>query len=440
MKITSSISPLFTDLYEITMAAGYFANRIDGDATFSVYARGNASRGYFVAAGLADVVAALSGFHFSDDDIRHLAGTGRFSPAFLQYLAGLSFTGSVMAMAEGTVFFPEEPLIEITAPIIEAQLLETLVLNALGFPTLIATKAARCVLAAEGRPVFDFSMRRTHGVHAAMTVARSAYMAGFSGTSNVLAGKRYHIPLSGTMAHSFVTAFVSELAAFNAYAETFPDACVLLIDTYDVATGAHNAVRTATALRAQGKSLVGVRLDSGDLALQSIQVRRILDDAGFPEVQIFASNNLDEFAIAELLSRDARIDAFGIGTRMGVSADHPYLDIVYKLVRCDGRNVLKKSPGKETIAGAKQVFRRLDDNGMMAQDIIGCRTETIDGAIPLLRSVMEKGKPVAGQDPLGAIRARVANGLSILPTTVTSLTRPLHFPVSISERLKAKQP
>ena len=440
MPHSTAFSPLFTDLYEITMAAGYHAHGMNPPATFSVFVRGSQYRNYYLAAGVGDVVNALSDFHFVNEDLAYLESTGRFSTDFLQYLAGMTFTGDIIAMPEGTIFFPDEPIMEITAPVIEAQLVETFILNALGLPTMVATKAARCVEAAGGRPIVDFSLRRTQGWDAGMQVARSTYLAGCAGTSNVLAGKRFGIPISGTMAHSFVTAFASEPDAFAAYARVFPDQTVLLIDTYDVETGARHAVETARSLRGQGHELAGVRLDSGDMAAQSRLVRRIFDDAGFPEVKIFASSSLDEFSITKLIAGGACIDAFGVGTRMGVSADRPYLDIVYKLVHIDGRDVRKTSTGKITLAGEKQVFRRMDADGRMVEDIIGSRGETIPETTALLRPVLTGGTPAGDPPALEDARRRAERQRAALPGQYKSLDRPAQFPVRISDALLARQP
>jgi len=433
------ISPLFTDLYEITMAAGYHAHGMADTATFSVYVRGGRHRNYYLAAGITDVIHALADYRFSDDDLAYLGGTGRFADDFLEYLSQMTFSGDVVAMPEGTLFFPDEPMMEITAPVIEAQMMETFVLNALGLPTLVASKAARCVQAAGGRSLVDFSLRRTQGKDAGMQVARSAYLAGFSGTSNVLAGKQFGIPISGTMAHSFVTAFPSEPEAFAAYARVFPDQTVLLIDTFDVETGAAHAVQTARELRRDGHELMGVRLDSGDMASQSREVRRILDEGGFPEVNIFASSSLDEFAITELIADGACIDAFGVGTRMGVSADRPYLDIVYKLVHVAGRDVRKTSTGKVTLAGEKQVFRRMNSDGLLIEDIIGSRHEAIADTAALLEPVMTGGRPVGAPPSLDTARRRAAGQLAALPDPYKALDRPPAFPVRISEALNARQ-
>ncbi len=437
---SDATSALFCDLYELTMAAGYHARGINGRAVFTVYVRGNARRGYFVAAGLENLIAHLREFRFTAEDIAFLQTTGRFTPDFLQRLTHLRFFGDVHAMGEGTVFFPDQPLLEIDAPLIEGQLLETFVLNAVGFQTLIATKAARCVRVAGGRPLIDFSLRRTHGLDAGMKVARSSYIAGFDATSNVLAGREYGIPISGTMAHSYISAFESELTAFNAYADQYPDQTVLLIDTYDVATGARNAVKTAQRLRDRGHALIGVRLDSGDMIEDSRRVRRIFDAAGFPSVKIFASSGFDEYRIADAIRRGAAIDAFGVGTRMGVSADRPYLDIVYKLVQLDDQGLRKKSAGKATLAGAKQVFRHVDpDSKRFTGDIIGLRGEDLPGTLSLLKPVMVQGEPVGPAPPLSALRERCRRQVEALEERYAAITDPAPNPVRRSLRLKALQ-
>jgi nicotinate phosphoribosyltransferase len=385
--------PLFTDLYELTMAASYFDHRIFSTATFSLFIRGNyLKRNFFVAAGLEDVLNELETFRFSEKDLTYLQTRGAFSKDFLSYLAGLRFSGKIFAMPEGTIFFADEPVLEVTAPIIEAQLIETFLLNTIGFQSMIASKAARCVHVAGNRPLIDFSLRRTQGQDAGHKVARSTYLAGFVGTSNVLAGQMYGIPISGTMAHSYIEAFRGDLAAFSAYSETFPDTSIFLIDTYNTIDGAKHAVTVAKQMKENGHSLIGVRLDSGDMADLSQKVRKIFDDAGLSDVKIFASSGFDEFKIAEVISKGAKIDAFGVGTKVGVSADAPYLDVVYKMVRFKNRDVRKLSPGKITLAGEKQVFRKSDPNGRYLEDIIGLRGDIIEQGTPLLKKVMENGE------------------------------------------------
>ncbi|MBW1699069.1 MAG: nicotinate phosphoribosyltransferase [Deltaproteobacteria bacterium] len=437
---THTVGPIFTDLYELTMAASYFSHQRFDKATFSLFIRNHAAnRTYYVAAGLEDILNELEAFQFSETDIAYLKSTGLFSDDFLDYLSKLRFSGAVHALPEGTIFFPEEPVAEVTAPLIEAQLLETLILNTIGFQTMIATKAARCVHAAGGRAVIDFSLRRTQGRDAGMKVARSGYIAGFAGTSNVLAGKIYGIPVSGTMAHSYVTAFDSELEAFSAYSKTFPQSTVLLIDTYDTLQGARNAAAVAREMKKKGASLVGVRLDSGDMAELSRQVRKILDDAGFAEVKIFASSGFDEYKVADVLSRGAKIDAFGVGTKVGVSADEPYVDIVYKMVRFKDRDVRKLSPGKITLAGEKQVFRKFDSKGQYVEDIIGLRDEIIEDAKPLLVKVMENGTRTLPSPSLEEIRGRFEDNFSRLNPKYKDILQQHHYPVRLSARLKALQ-
>ena len=431
--------PLFTDLYELTMAAGYFHRQMDESATFSLFVRSHPKRSYFVAAGLQPVLEALGQFRFSQTDIDWLEKTGRFKRGFLDYLSAFRFTGDVVAMGEGEIFFPNEPVMEVTAPLIEAQILETYLINAMGVACMLATKAARCVHAASGRPIVDFSLRRTQGSHAGMMVARSSYIAGFTGTSNVLAGKRWDISISGTMAHAFVTAFESEIEAFEAYADLFPDNAVFLIDTYDTIQGARNAALVARRMRQNGHMLQGVRLDSGDMVALSRKVRRILDDAGLPDVQIFASSGFDEYILTHLIDSGARIDAFGVGTRLGVSADAPYLDMVYKMVRVGERDVRKQSEGKTTLAGKKQVFRRTAADGRFVGDIIGARDEVVDDATPLLKPVIENGRPVGAMPQLADSRDQFAKNFQCLDDRYKRLENPDTYPVDVSDRLEEVQ-
>ncbi len=440
MTIHERIGPLFTDLYELTMAAGYYKHKLQADATFSMFVRGHESkRNYFVASGLENALKELASFYFTEDEIAFLEKTGLFEDNFLDYLKRLAFTGQVYAMQEGTIFFAHEPVMEITAPIIEAQILETFLLNTIGFSTLIASKAARCMYAASGRPLLDFSLRRTHGQDAGLTVARSAYITGFDATSNVLAGKLYGIPISGTMAHSFINAFDNESNAFLAYAKTFPANSIFLIDTYDTLEGARNAAKTAKEMKKKGIHPIGIRLDSGDMTALSIQVREILDKAGLNEMKIFASSDFDEFKIADAVAKGAKIDSFGVGTRMGVSADAPYLDIVYKLVNFDDRNVKKLSTGKITLAGEKQVFRKIDAHGMYQEDIIGLRNEDIENATPLLGKVMEHGKMLRPHPTLSEIRERFNKNFSCLSEQYKSIHHAVDYPVTISSSLKTLQ-
>ncbi|MEP7177377.1 MAG: nicotinate phosphoribosyltransferase, partial [Gemmatimonadales bacterium] len=398
------------------------------------------SRGFLVAAGLEDVLEYLRGFRFSADSLEYLRSLSRFEADFLAYLRALRFTGNVRAVPEGTVLFADEPLLEVTGPLIEAQLLETAVLNFCHVQTVLASKAARPVLAAGGRTLAEFGLRRSHGTDAGMKAARSALLAGFDSTSNVLAGRTYGLPLSGTMAHSFVMAFSSEVEAFRAYARAFPEEAVLLLDTYDTAAAAHQAVAVAREMAAEGHRLAGVRLDSGDLAAGSRYVRRILDAGGCADVRIVVSGGLDEHDVAALLGAGAPIDAFGIGTRLNVSADAPSLDMVYKLVRLDGRDLLKLSPGKATWVGGKQILRRLDANGQLAGDTLALDDEPVpEGASGLLQPVMRGGRVLWPHPSMAELRAHCAAGLATLPEGLRRLDQPAAYEAVPSEALETRQ-
>ena len=433
---------LFTDLYELTMAASYFRERMHGMATFSLFSRKlPPARSFLLAVGLEDVLEYLRTVQFSGEAIDYLRSLGRFEAPFLDFLRTVRFTGAVRAVPEGTAVFPDEPLIEVTAPIIEAQLVETAVINFCHFQTVLASKAIRSVLAARGRPVVEFGLRRTPGTDAGMKAARCTYLVGAEMSSNVLAGFAYGIPPMGTMAHSYVAAFPEEIGAFRAFARAFPDQATLLIDTYDTVAAAHKTVVVAKEMEARGHRLGGVRLDSGDLAALSREVRRVLDAAGLDYVRIFASGGLDEQVIDDLVTRGAPIDAFGVGTRMDVSADAPYLDMAYKLVCYDGRNVLKTSTGKETWTGEKQVYRFRGPDGRSREDLLALRDEPPPpGGEPLLQPVMSGGRPVAGAcPPLAEIRRRCAAQVAALPDAVVRLREPAVYPVHYSDRLLALQ-
>ena len=429
---------LLTDLYELTMAQSYFAEGISGEATFSLYVREYPpDRGYLVAAGIDDALDCLEALSFDTDSIDYLRSAGIFTADFLDHLRSFRFTGSVRAMPEGSLFFPHEPVLEVTGPIIAAQLAETLVMNQIQYQVLLATKSARCVQAAQGRPIADFAARRTHGTEASLKMARASYIAGFGATSNVLAARRYGIPPTGTMAHSYITSFDSEIDAFRAYWRMFPDRSILLLDTYDSIRGAHAAVKVAQEMERDGQRLTGVRLDSGDFDALSRQVRRILDDAGLDYVRIVASGGLDEYAIDHLVSAGAPIDMFGVGTRVGVSADAPSCDMVYKMVSYDGRPVMKLSEGKESLPAAKQVLRQHGSDGMMSSDVIGLSTDADMPGEPLLVPAMQDGRRIIPPTEISDARQRVADGLSRLPQAYRNLRQPDHFPVSISENLQS---
>jgi len=392
-----------------------------------------------VAAGLEDFLEYVANFRFSESALAFLDSTGIFSKDFLHYLKNLRFTGSIRAMGEGEIFFKDEPILEVTAPIIEAQILETFAINSINLQSMIATKAARCVEAAAGRRLVDFSLRRTHGIDAGLKVARSSYIAGFAATSNVLAGKLYGIPISGTMAHSYISAFGQEIEAFRAFARSFPKKTVLLIDTYDTLAGAHKAAIVGQEMAKEGHKLLGVRLDSGDMAELSIKVRDILDKAGLRQTEIFASSSFDEHKIARTIKDGGRIDAFGVGTKMGVSADAPYFDIVYKLVQYAERPIMKLSTGKVNLAGEKQVFRRADSQGRFIEDIIGTADETIAGATPLLGLVVQDGKILRAHPTLEVIRERFRKNLQALDKKYKALEGAPSYPVKLSKRLESEQ-
>ena len=438
MTIWKEYEPeLLTDLYELTMAASYLKEGMSAEATFSLFIRDYPPhRAYFVAAGVEHLKEIIPHLRFSDSALDYIATTGKFSSAFLDYLRAFRFTGTVRAIPEGCIFFTQEPILEVTAPIIEAQLLETLVINVVQMETLIASKAARCVHAARGKGLIDFSFRRTHGVDAGVKVARASYLAGFLGTSNMLAGKLFGLPTFGTMAHSYVTSFSSEIESFLAFARAFPDNVVLLIDTYDTLSGAGKAVEVARIMAAEGKKLRAVRLDSGDLVQLSRRVRSILNDAGFDEVKILVSGSLDEFRLQELLDAGAEIDVFAVGTRMGVSADAPYFDIVYKLVEYDDRPVLKLSSGKKTWVGKKQVVRFHDEGGWMREDLVGLEGEDQAGGQPLLDVIISNGSLVRPVETLAAIRDLFAKERETLPLRYRDIEPKDTYPVRFSEALR----
>lgn len=431
---------LLTDLYELTMCASYFDNKINDIATFELFVRQlPPNRSYFIAAGLEDALNYLKNLKFTNEHINFLKSKNIFKDDFLDYLKNFKFTGDVSALPEGTVFFPNEPVITTTAPIIEAQLIETFLLNAINLQTTIATKASRVVLAAKQKPVIDFSLRRTQGTDAGMKVARASYIAGCVGTSNVLAGMRYKIPIYGTMAHSFVMAFENEEKSFEAYSETFPDNSIFLVDTYNTINGIKKAISVAKYMEKDGHKLRGIRIDSGDLISLSKSARKILDKNGLSHVNIFASGNLDEYKIEELLKKVALIDAFGIGTAMGVSKDAPYCDVVYKLVELtNGGKLLptmKLSKDKITLPGKKQVYRILDKNGSYDKDILALEKEKINGQ-KLLIKVMEKGKIIYKMPSLEEIRKTTKNNLLKLSEKYKKLRNAAKYKVEASDGLK----
>ncbi|MFG2054377.1 nicotinate phosphoribosyltransferase [Micromonospora sp. NPDC048930] len=429
---------LRTDLYELRMAASYLRRGMTEPATFSLFVRRLPHRrGFLVAAGLAEALDFLESFAFDDDELGYLRDEVGLDEPTLTALAGLRFTGDVQAVPEGRVVFADEPLLEVTAPIAEAQLVETGVLNLITFHTTVASKAARCRLAAGDAQLIDFAFRRTHGIEAGAGVARASAIAGFAATSHVEAARRYGLQPSGTMAHSYVEAFPDERAAFRAFAADFPANPIFLVDTYDTPAGVRAAVDVIAELGLTGP--VAVRLDSGDLAALARQARAILDEAGLRHARIVASGSLDEDVIAGIVAQGAPIDGYGVGTRMGVSYDAPSLDSAYKLVAYGERPVLKLSPGKATLPGPKQVFR--DPTGASG-DVVGLRDEPppAAGREPLLVPVMRGGRRLEAADPAGEVRAardRFAADLAWLPDAARRLADPVPLTATVSPALTA---
>ncbi|MBS0375906.1 MAG: nicotinate phosphoribosyltransferase [Proteobacteria bacterium] len=426
-------SPLVTDLYQLTMLDAYHRLGHDGEAVFELYARRLPdSRGFLVVAGLEQALEYLERLAFGQAELEWLRGLGRFAPGFVDWLGRLRFTGEVWAPPEGTVLFADEPWLRVVAPLAEAQFVESRLINLLHLETLIASKAARCVLAAGGRRLIDFGMRRAHGAEAACLAARAAAIAGFAGTATVEAGRRFGIPLYGTMAHSFVQAHDRERDAFEGFARCHPGGTTLLIDTYDTLAAARDVV----ALVRGGAAVDAVRIDSGDLLAGSRAVRAILDAGGCAAVRILASGNLDELEIARLVAADAPIDAFGVGTRLDTSADAPYLDCAYKLEEYAGRPRRKRSWGKETWPGRKQVWRSLDADGRIAADVVALEHERPPGR-PLLECVMRNGRRLRAPAPVAGLAAHAARELASLPARCRDLAAPEPLVPAISEAVRA---
>jgi nicotinate phosphoribosyltransferase len=432
---------LLMDLYELTMAQAYFTHRKNALATFDLYVRQlPANRSYLVACGLEDILEYLKDLRFSRGDLDYLGRQNIFSRHFLKFLKNFKFRGDVWAMPEGTVFFANEPVIRVTASIIEAQIIESFLLNTVNLQAMIASKACRVAVAAGSRGVYDFSLRRTHGSDAGIKVGRSAYIAGFKGTSCVLSGKLYGIPVVGTMAHSFIMSFKKEIAGFLAYARDFPARSTLLVDTYDTKIGIDNAIKVGLHLQRKGHRLQGIRLDSGDIACLSRLARRRLDEAGLGYVKIFASGNLDEFKISRLLEKKAAVDNFGVGTNMGTSIDAPCLDAVYKISEVtdeEGRFLptMKLSRGKVTYPGRKQVFRVQDRAGRFRRDVLGLEGEKISGR-PLLIKVIDRGRLIYKTPALSKIQSFLKEGTSRFPEGLLDIRAKYKYPVLVSPGLK----
>ena len=459
------ISPLFTDLYELTMAQGYLLGNHNPRVVFDMFFRRPPFQGgYTVFAGLDDLLQDLSDLTFSRTDIDYLAGLGLFRDEFLDYLGEFRFSGDIYAFSEGSLVFPGEPLIRVEAPLIEAQVIESLVLNVINFQSLIATKSARVLIASRFGSVLEFGMRRAQGYDGALRASRAAYIGGASGSSNTLAGRRFGMPVKGTMAHSWIMAFDSEAESFRRYAELYPDASILLIDTYDtLGSGIENAVRVGLTLKEQGKNF-GVRLDSGDLAYLSKQVRRRLDEAGLPDATIAVSGDLNEEIIAQLLSEEAPIDLWGVGTQLATGHPDASLTGVYKLGgrwrESDFVPSMKVSDNqaKMTNPGRKQVYRFFDAGGAPLRDMICLEEESAPSgsvelyhptvhykhialeeyaaAEPQLQPVMRKGVRTGQSEPIGEIRSRVIDQLGKLDETFLRIINPHEYKISLSRRLR----
>lgn len=430
-------SALLTDLYELTMLHGYFRQDMTGRAAFELFLHKRPdSRNFLIAAGLEQALDYLGNFAFTDDECRWLEQTNRFDDEFIDTLRNLKFTGDVYALPEGTVFFEKEPLIRIEAPLPEAQIVETRLINLLQFQSMIASKAVRCRIAAPDKLLVDFGLRRAHGAEAGLFAARACYIAGITGTSNVEAARVFGIPMYGTMAHSYIMAHEDEMESFMSFANAQPGNIVLLIDTYDTEQAALKVVEVADRLKPRGLAVNAVRLDSGDIADHARKVRTILDADRHPEIGIFVSSGLDEYELQRLADAGAPIDGYGIGTKMLVSADAPYLDCAYKLQEYADVPRYKRSEGKITLPGRRQVYRQYSDNGLIEHDLIGLMDNPQAGE-PLLVKVMEAGERIDGRETLDKIRGRVETQLQQLPQEFLSLQTSVGPPLLIADDIKA---
>jgi nicotinate phosphoribosyltransferase len=421
-RVDDTNAALFVDLYELTMSASYHAHGLDQPATFDLFARHlPPGRGYLVSCGLDAALDYLERLRFDDTALDYLGSLDLFEESFLSMLSELRFTGEVRAIPEGELVFPDEPIVQVTAPLVEAQLVETFLLNCIGYQTMIATKAARVATACRDRTFVDFSPRRDHGTDAALKTARAAYVGGAAATSLVLGGQVYGLELSGTMAHSYVMRFENEADAFLTYARDFPGRAIFLIDTYDTERGARTVVDLAGKLEPEGLLPRAVRLDSGDINTLSRSVRAILDDGGLTRVQIFASGDLDEYRIEKLMSAGAPIDAFGVGTQLGTSGDAPHVAVVYKLVEDASGPKVKLSEDKVTLPGRKQVFRNAVGDGELRGDVLALESEQIADAHPMLQPVMRDGRRLAASEPLATVRDRCRASVAALPARLRAL-------------------
>jgi nicotinate phosphoribosyltransferase len=435
--MTPTISPLLTDLYELNMVQAYLDKGEDGEATFEFFVRRlPARRGFLLPAGLEDALQYLETMRYSEADIAWLKSTGRFRDNLLDYLRDFRFTGDVHAIPEGRVCFPNEPQLRITAPLPQAQLVESRLINIMHFQTLIASKAARMVLAAPGKILSDFGLRTAHGAEAGNYSARASYIAGFAGAANVLAGEIYGIPIVGTMAHSFVQVHGDEMVAFETFARARPSDVILLIDTYDTEAGARKVVELAPRLKADGIVIRGIRIDSGDLTAMAKKVRAILDAGGLKDVIILVSGGINEDVLQGMMRDQAPIDGFGIGVNLAASIDAPSLDCAYKLQDYRGTPKRKLSEGKQTWPGRKQVWRTYSNGGQMAGDILTVESDQQPGE-PLIVEVMRGGKRVGPAPTLAQIRERAAADLARLPEPLRQLQLGAEYPVKVADALKS---
>jgi nicotinate phosphoribosyltransferase len=426
---------LITDLYQLNMLQAYLEVGETGTAVFEFFVRKlPARRGFLVAAGLEQALDFLENLRFSPDEIDWLGKSGRFGKGLIDYLAAFRFTGDVHAMPEGTIFFPDEPILRITAPLPQAQLVESRLMNYLHYQSMVAAKAARMVLAAPGKLLVDFGLRRAHSGEAGLLAARASYIAGFAGTATVLADKQFGIPIFGTMAHSFIEVHDDESAAFENFAHARRENLTLLIDTYDTEAAARKVVALAPKLKAAGITVRAVRIDSGDLAALSRKVRRILDEGGLADVNIFVSGGLDEDKLVELVRSGAPISGYGIGTSLVTSEDAPTLDCAYKLQEYAGLPRRKRSIGKATWPGRKQVWRSYGADGRMTGDVLSLEDDRQAGE-PLIRPVMQSGRRLAPLPTLADMRRRFAHDLERLPEGLRGLTPGTSYPVEVADAL-----
>lgn len=427
---------LLTDLYQLTMLQGYFDGGMEETAVFEFFVRKlPPQRNFLIAAGLEQALGFLENARFTPEDLEWVSRQSAFRREFVEHLVKWRFSGDVHAMPEGTIFFPNEPILRVTAPLPQAQLVESRLINLIQFQSLIASKAARSVLLAPDKLLVDFGLRRAHGAEAGLLAARASYLAGFSGSATVLAEAVYGVPVYGTMAHSFIQAHDDEKTAFDHFAHSLPGNVILLIDTYDTEAAAEKVVQLAPKLEREGIKIRGVRLDSGDLADHAFKVRRILDAGGLQYVTIFASGSVDEYVIKRLAEKNAPIDGFGIGTHMDTSADAPYLDCAYKLVEYAGKARRKRSEGKVLWPGRKQVFRSYDQAGHISGDILALETDQLAGE-RLIRLVMKQGRRIGAAASLRELREKTLEQLKRLPNGLRGIEPASPYPVTVADSVR----